>query len=74
METLAAKQCRGNVMQMLRMVTPQPSREVLTHEASIHQAFIGVFSAFGPVLPASIFELTPGWNDTAKIDSETSQS
>jgi hypothetical protein len=73
METWASKQCRGNVMQMLRMVTPQPSREVLTREASVHQAFIGV-SAFGPVLPASIFELTPGWNDPAKVDSETTQS
>ena len=74
METWAAKQCRGNVKQMLRMVTPQPSREVLTREASIHQACIGVFSAFGPVLPASIFELTLSWNDPAKIDSEITQS
>jgi hypothetical protein len=56
------------------MVTPQPLCEVLTREASIRQAFSGVFSAFGPVLPASIFELTPGWNDPAKIDSETTPS
>jgi hypothetical protein len=61
-------------MQMLWMVTPQPSREVLTRETSIRHAFSGVFSAFGPVLPASIFELPLGWNDPAKIDSKTSRS
>jgi len=41
----------------------------LTREASIRQAFSGVFSVFGLVLPASTFELTFGWNDLAKIDS-----
>jgi hypothetical protein len=61
-------------MQMLRIVTLQPSREVLTREISIRQAFSGVLSAVGPVLPASIFELTLGWNDPAKVDSETTQS
>ena len=50
------------------------SREVLTREASIRQAFSGVFSVFGLVLPASTFELTFGWNDLAKIDSVATQS
>lgn len=30
--------------------------------------------AFRRQLPASIFELTLGWNDIAEVDSETTQS
>ena len=66
MKQRAAKQCHDSFTDMLRVVPAAASHELFARDASVRQAFSGVFSALGPVLAPLVPVTLPGFSISSR--------